>query len=128
MFLKKHDTFLIHYHFVHWKCFISFKNTYISVCSTMATHLLGIDNAAAKTPCTVPSVRALQSTTLTCHFPEDVSQSKKDFTVYHYSDKGNPGVFMQPHLNIYPPTHILKCYVTSLTVYTSAVSLSLNRE
>ncbi|XP_025113011.1 uncharacterized protein LOC112575389 [Pomacea canaliculata] len=36
--------------------------------------------------CTVPSVKPRRSTVLTCYFPEDVSETKRDFTVYRYID------------------------------------------
>lgn len=41
--------------------------------------------------CTSMSVAPLEDTTLTCHFPEDLSVTKKDFTVYHYVKGGSPG-------------------------------------
>lgn len=41
--------------------------------------------------CSVPPVNSLQQTVLTCFFPEDLSVSKKDFTVYHYVQFGSPG-------------------------------------
>ncbi|XP_025112597.1 uncharacterized protein LOC112575164 [Pomacea canaliculata] len=40
--------------------------------------------------CSVPPVNSLQKTVLTCFFPEDLSVSKKDFTVYHYAQAGSP--------------------------------------
>ncbi|XP_025114192.1 uncharacterized protein LOC112576139 [Pomacea canaliculata] len=37
--------------------------------------------------CSIPTVELLHDANLTCHFPEDLSATKKDFSVYHY-DKG----------------------------------------
>ncbi|XP_025112580.1 uncharacterized protein LOC112575160 isoform X1 [Pomacea canaliculata] len=44
----------------------------------------------SKMKCTSMSVAPLEDTTLTCHFPEDLSVTKKDFTVYHYVKGGSP--------------------------------------
>lgn len=44
-----------------------------------------------KISCNVPSVRLHEDTFLTCFLPEDVGQTKKDFTVYKYSDTETPG-------------------------------------
>ncbi|XP_025102715.1 uncharacterized protein LOC112569204 [Pomacea canaliculata] len=40
-----------------------------------------------KTMCVVPSVKKTKTANLTCYFPEDISKSKKRFTVFH--DHGN---------------------------------------
>ncbi|XP_025113009.1 uncharacterized protein LOC112575386 [Pomacea canaliculata] len=42
------------------------------------------------TTCNIPWVQPLANTSLTCLFPEDVSYTKKDFTVHHYKEKGSP--------------------------------------
>ncbi|XP_025101295.1 uncharacterized protein LOC112568276 [Pomacea canaliculata] len=43
-----------------------------------------------KISCSVPSAELNKETQLTCFFSEDLSRSKKDFTVYHYLQQGNP--------------------------------------
>ncbi|XP_025113446.1 uncharacterized protein LOC112575682 [Pomacea canaliculata] len=43
-----------------------------------------------KVTCSVPPVEEFHDTVLTCHFPEDLSVSNKDFTVYHYRSNDNP--------------------------------------
>lgn len=47
--------------------------------------------AETKITCSIPSVPPLRDTVLTCHFPEDLSVTKKDFTVYHYVQHDIPG-------------------------------------
>lgn len=41
--------------------------------------------------CDAPPVHSLQDAVLTCHFPEDLSVSKKGFTVYHYVNRESAG-------------------------------------
>lgn len=45
----------------------------------------------SKIRCTVSPVLPLSDAELTCHFPEDLSITKKVFTVYHYAQHGSPG-------------------------------------
>ncbi|XP_025112058.1 uncharacterized protein LOC112574909 isoform X1 [Pomacea canaliculata] len=40
--------------------------------------------------CDVLPAKLHGNTSLTCHFPEDVSKTKKDFSVYRYTDKSSP--------------------------------------
>ncbi|XP_025113005.1 uncharacterized protein LOC112575385 [Pomacea canaliculata] len=44
----------------------------------------------SKISCQIPAVQPLANTNLTCLFPEDVSYTKKDFTVYYYKEKERP--------------------------------------
>lgn len=44
-----------------------------------------------KTNCSIPSVEEFTNTVLTCHFPEDLGVTKKDFTIYHYVPNGTAG-------------------------------------
>lgn len=44
-----------------------------------------------KITCTIPPVAPSHDTVLTCHFPEDLSVTKKDFTIYRYVEHSNPG-------------------------------------
>lgn len=48
-----------------------------------------VDN---KVTCNAPAVRPLEDAVMTCHFPEDLGLTKKDFTVYRYDKSGSPGV------------------------------------
>ncbi|XP_025113445.1 uncharacterized protein LOC112575681 [Pomacea canaliculata] len=43
-----------------------------------------------KSTCSIPSVERFQDTVLTCYFSEDLSVTKKDFTVYHYVEQSTP--------------------------------------
>lgn len=70
-----------------------------------------------KITCTVPSVKPLEDTVLTCHFSEDVSVSKKGFTVYHYAKDGSPG----------EEATIWKKYVISIHSLFLSVTLSLSQ-
>lgn len=45
-----------------------------------------------KISCDVGPVKLQGNTLLTCHFPENVQQTKRDFTIYYYRNKGNPGL------------------------------------
>lgn len=44
-----------------------------------------------KTYCEIPMVKPMETTSLTCIFPEDLSVSKKDFSVVHINSTGKPG-------------------------------------
>ncbi|XP_025111935.1 uncharacterized protein LOC112574832 [Pomacea canaliculata] len=62
----------------------------LSVCVTFIfrLHLLFTTRALAQdATCEVPSVEPLASTSVTCHFPEDVSKTNKGFSIVMY--KGN---------------------------------------
>ncbi|XP_025112299.1 uncharacterized protein LOC112575025 [Pomacea canaliculata] len=47
-----------------------------------------------KVTCDVPSVKPLMKASLTCHFPEDMSQSRKDVSVYLFKDSKNPDAIL----------------------------------
>ncbi|XP_025112289.1 uncharacterized protein LOC112575021 isoform X2 [Pomacea canaliculata] len=55
------------------------------------SRVTGQDN---KVTCDVPSVTALTSTSLTCNFPEDISQTRKDVSVYLYKESENPDAIL----------------------------------
>ncbi|XP_025112612.1 uncharacterized protein LOC112575170 isoform X2 [Pomacea canaliculata] len=77
----------------------------MTVTSTTRTCILQMDSLARKfllllcclcfsrtstqemSRCDAPPVHSLQDAVLTCHFPEDLSVSKKGFTVYHYVNR-----------------------------------------
>ncbi|XP_025113457.1 uncharacterized protein LOC112575692 [Pomacea canaliculata] len=40
--------------------------------------------------CSVQSVKFKGNTSLICHFPENVQQTRRDFTVYYYRNKERP--------------------------------------
>ncbi|XP_025111738.1 uncharacterized protein LOC112574725 [Pomacea canaliculata] len=46
-----------------------------------------IEEQDGSVTCDVPSVESMDSTSVTCHFPEDVSQTKRDFYVSFYKDE-----------------------------------------
>ncbi|XP_025112069.1 uncharacterized protein LOC112574911 [Pomacea canaliculata] len=62
-----------------------FLSVYISLHSNVSA-------AGNQIMCDVPSVKPRRSTVLTCYFPEDVSETKRDFTVYRYSDSRQDAV------------------------------------
>ncbi|XP_025112298.1 uncharacterized protein LOC112575024 [Pomacea canaliculata] len=64
------------------------------VISTMFTVIFAEQVSDGKTTCDVPSVTALTSTSLTCHFPEDINQTRKDLTVYLYRENENPDAIL----------------------------------
>lgn len=41
--------------------------------------------------CKIPPVEPMGATSLTCTFPEDISLSKKDFSVVHTTNNNRPG-------------------------------------
>ncbi|XP_025113002.1 uncharacterized protein LOC112575383 isoform X2 [Pomacea canaliculata] len=59
-----------------------FFSLYISLHSNMSA-------VGNQIMCDAPSVKPKRSTVLTCYFPEDVSETRRDFTVYRYTD-GRP--------------------------------------
>ncbi|XP_025113447.1 uncharacterized protein LOC112575683 [Pomacea canaliculata] len=65
----------------------SFTNYFVIF---LCLSLVPVSTQDDKITCSIPSVERFQDTVLTCHFPEDLSVTKKDFTVYHYVEQGNP--------------------------------------
>ncbi|XP_025112297.1 uncharacterized protein LOC112575023 isoform X4 [Pomacea canaliculata] len=70
-----------------------------SVCSflvtaTMFTVIFAEQVSDGKVTCDVPSVTALTSTSLTCHFPEDINQTRKDVSVYLYKENESPDAIL----------------------------------
>ncbi|XP_025112301.1 uncharacterized protein LOC112575026 isoform X2 [Pomacea canaliculata] len=55
------------------------------------SRVTGQDN---RVTCHVPSVKALEATSLTCNFPEDISQTRKDVSVYLYKESENPDAIL----------------------------------
>ncbi|PVD26961.1 hypothetical protein C0Q70_12110 [Pomacea canaliculata] len=47
-------------------------------------------NCDSSVKCHTPEATLSKEASLTCYFPEDISVSKKDFTVYHYVKHGLP--------------------------------------
>ncbi|XP_025111794.1 uncharacterized protein LOC112574761 isoform X2 [Pomacea canaliculata] len=47
-------------------------------------------NQEGKISCTVPLVQPDEDTSLTCHYPEDLNVTKKDFSVYYYTEGAKP--------------------------------------
>ncbi|XP_025112603.1 uncharacterized protein LOC112575166 isoform X2 [Pomacea canaliculata] len=72
--------------------------------------------------CSVPPVNSLQKTVLTCFFPEDLSVSKKDFTVYHYAQAGSPDAV----LDCWWVGGALDCFAKPGFSTTKTVSTTLN--
>ncbi|XP_025113851.1 uncharacterized protein LOC112575923 [Pomacea canaliculata] len=52
--------------------------------------IFSAEDVESKIRCTVSPVLPLNDAELTCHFPEDLSITKKVFTVYHYAQHGSP--------------------------------------
>ncbi|XP_025113464.1 uncharacterized protein LOC112575700 [Pomacea canaliculata] len=77
-----------------------------------------------KISCNVPSVRLHEDTFLTCFLPEDVGQTKKDFTVYKYSDSETPDAV----LDCWWLSGILDCFVATGYRYDKQVSNKLSLE
>ncbi|XP_025101303.1 uncharacterized protein LOC112568279 isoform X2 [Pomacea canaliculata] len=44
---------------------------------------------AQKVSCKIPPAEGMHNAQLTCYFPEDISRTKKDITVYHYNSDPN---------------------------------------
>ncbi|XP_025112295.1 uncharacterized protein LOC112575023 isoform X3 [Pomacea canaliculata] len=68
-----------------------------SVCSFLVTATMFTVIFAeqdGKVTCDVPSVTALTSTSLTCHFPEDINQTRKDVSVYLYKENESPDAIL----------------------------------
>lgn len=75
----------------------------------------------SKIRCTVSSVLPLSDANLKCYFPEDISITRKDFTVYHHSQHGSPG---KKYANISLEVHLISFFFTfSLSLY---IYISLN--
>lgn len=49
-----------------------------------------------KTQCYIESGAMTSQTSLTCYFPEDLSKTKADPAVYHYTRNGNSGIAIEP--------------------------------
>ncbi|XP_025112599.1 uncharacterized protein LOC112575165 isoform X2 [Pomacea canaliculata] len=75
-----------------------------------------------KSTCSIPSVKRFQDTVLTCHFPEDLSVTKKDFTVYHYVEQGTP----ESVLDCWWIRGSQECYPKPGFTFDKRVSRSLN--
>ncbi|XP_025112348.1 uncharacterized protein LOC112575044 isoform X2 [Pomacea canaliculata] len=49
---------------------------------------------AGTTTCAIPSVKMSSQTSLTCNFPEDISKTRADISVYHHSMQGRTETVM----------------------------------
>ncbi|XP_025112578.1 uncharacterized protein LOC112575159 [Pomacea canaliculata] len=72
--------------------------------------------------CDAPPVDYLQDAVLTCNFPEDLSVSKKGFSVYHYFNPENPDAV----LDCWWLGDGLECHIKSGFEYDKIVSRTLN--
>ncbi|XP_025112590.1 uncharacterized protein LOC112575162 isoform X2 [Pomacea canaliculata] len=75
-----------------------------------------------KITCSIPSVPPLRDTVLICHFPEDLSVTKKDFTVYHYVQHDIP----ESVLDCWWIKGVLDCYTKPGFKFDRRVSQTLN--
>ncbi|XP_025112575.1 uncharacterized protein LOC112575157 [Pomacea canaliculata] len=75
-----------------------------------------------KITCTILPVTPFQDTVLTCHFPEDLSVTKKDFTVYHYGQDNSPDSV----LDCWWIRGSLDCYTRPGFTYDKRISRTLN--
>ncbi|PVD21795.1 hypothetical protein C0Q70_17596 [Pomacea canaliculata] len=75
-----------------------------------------------KVGCTIASVKPFHDTTLKCYFPEDLSVTKKDFTVYHYPEHGTP----ESVVDCWWINGAIDCYTKSGFRYDKVVSRTLN--
>ncbi|XP_025113297.1 uncharacterized protein LOC112575566 [Pomacea canaliculata] len=71
----------------------------------------GVLTQDSKITCNATSVKPLEDAVMTCHFPEDLSVSKKDFTVYHYDKSESPEAvidcwWLKGKLDCYAPSSI----------------------
>ncbi|XP_025112629.1 uncharacterized protein LOC112575176 [Pomacea canaliculata] len=75
-----------------------------------------------KVGCTIASVKPFHDTTLKCYFPEDLSVTKKDFTVYHYPEHGTP----ESVVDCWWINGAIDCYTKSGFRYDRVVGRTLN--
>ncbi|XP_025113098.1 uncharacterized protein LOC112575439 isoform X2 [Pomacea canaliculata] len=72
--------------------------------------------------CSIPMVQPGEDVVLTCHYPEDLSVTKKDFSVYHYTKGINP----EAVLDCWWMTGKLKCIVNPGYKYNEIVNSQLD--
>ncbi|XP_025112610.1 uncharacterized protein LOC112575168 isoform X2 [Pomacea canaliculata] len=75
-----------------------------------------------KTNCSIPPVEEFTNTTLTCHFPEDLGVTKKDFTIYHYVPNGTA----ESAVDCWWIKGNLDCYTKPSFQYNKAINTQLN--
>ncbi|XP_025113293.1 uncharacterized protein LOC112575564 isoform X2 [Pomacea canaliculata] len=83
--------------------------------------ITGASTQDGKITCTAPSVKPLQEAVLVCHFPEDLSVTKKDFTVYHYANNVSPDAI----IDCWWLNNKLDCYAQPDFQYSKTVSTNL---
>ncbi|XP_025111784.1 uncharacterized protein LOC112574756 [Pomacea canaliculata] len=83
--------------------------------------ITGASTQDGKITCTAPSVRPLQEAVLVCNFPEDLSATKKDFTVYHYANNVSPDAI----IDCWWLNNKLDCYAQPDFQYSKAVGNNL---
>ncbi|PVD21801.1 hypothetical protein C0Q70_17602 [Pomacea canaliculata] len=68
----------------------SFTQKFFMLLACVPAVIFSAADVGSKNRCTVSPVLPLSDAVLTCYFPEDISVTKKDFTVYHYARPGSP--------------------------------------
>ncbi|XP_025112588.1 uncharacterized protein LOC112575161 isoform X2 [Pomacea canaliculata] len=84
--------------------------------------LLTVRAQDGKVTCSVPPVEEFHDTVLTCHFPDDLSVSNKDFTVYHYRSNDSP----EAVLDCWWLRGVVHCSIHPDFVYNNIVSRTLS--
>ncbi|XP_025113449.1 uncharacterized protein LOC112575685 [Pomacea canaliculata] len=93
-----------------------------SLITQQNTCVLSVSEEDENITCSVPIVKPLQDTVLTCNFPEDLNVTKKDFSVYHY----NNGVNSDAVLDCWWFDGTLKCIQSPSVQYNRIVSKTLS--
>ncbi|XP_025113456.1 uncharacterized protein LOC112575691 [Pomacea canaliculata] len=76
--------------------------------------------------CDVPPVKPRRSTVLTCYFPEDVSETKRDFTVYRYIDSRQDYLYKDVVLDCWWWLGNLSCFTGQGYKYDRRISTKLS--
>ncbi|XP_025113586.1 uncharacterized protein LOC112575780 isoform X2 [Pomacea canaliculata] len=101
-----------------------FKVCFITSCLEIwlsSPYISALSAQDDKITCSVPPVQLLQKTFLTCHFPEDISVTKKDFNVYHY----NKGADSDAVLDCWWMSANMECIVLPGYAYNKTVNTEL---